>query len=523
MKTAIIYARYSSERQSEQSIDGQLRVCNDFAQRNGLKIVGTYIDRAMTGTNDHRAEFQRMLSDSDTTKEWDIVLVYALDRFGRNSIEIAINKQRLKKNGKILISATQRTSQNIDGSQNLDGIILENVMIGIAEYYSAELSQKIKRGQHESREKGNFVGGGIAYGFKVIDKKVVIEENEAGAVKLIFDQYVSGKIAREIIDMLHLKGLSHRGKPFTMNTIYHILRNTRYIGIYFHNGTMYTNTFPPFIPESTFYTVQTMLAKNKIGSHSRNTTYLLKGKLFCGNCGAKMNGESGTSSTGNVNYYYKCASRKKDRNGCRKKSVRKDDIENLVIRASKDLFSSSEQIDRIASSVFDILRKQMRDKSILNLLKDDRTQKQKALANLLKAVEEGLATSTTKNRMLELEDAIDELDRKILEEESKEDNLITKDAIVDFLSALPEKDPQFIIDTAIRKVVLFDNKIEIHYNFITPTNPSDPDGSSPEDRRDNSLSAKSSFLCVVPPNGNYPNTTITEQWVRVVFLLPPKE
>ena len=115
------------------------------------------------------------------------------------------------------------------------------------------------------------------------------------------------------------------------------------------------------------------------------------------------------------------------------------------------------------------------------------------------AVEEGLATSTTKNRMLELEDAIDELDRKILEEESKEDNLITKDAIVDFLSALPEKDPQFIIDTAIRKVVLFDNKIEIHYNFITPTNPSDPDGSSPEDRRDNSLSAKSSFLCVVPP------------------------
>ena len=130
MKSAVIYARYSSERQSEQSIEGQLRVCNEFAQRNGLRIVGTYIDRAMTGTNDHRAEFQRMLSDSDTPQEWEIVLVYALDRFGRNSVEIAINKQRLHKNGKILISATQRTSQNIDGSQNLDGIILENVMIG---------------------------------------------------------------------------------------------------------------------------------------------------------------------------------------------------------------------------------------------------------------------------------------------------------------------------------------------------------------------------------------------------------
>ena len=130
MKSAVIYARYSSERQSEQSIEGQLRVCNEFAERNGLRVVKTYIDRAMTGTNDHRAEFQQMLSDSDSPQKWEIVLVYALDRFGRNSVEIAVNKQRLHKNGKILISATQRTSQNIDGSQNLDGIILENVMIG---------------------------------------------------------------------------------------------------------------------------------------------------------------------------------------------------------------------------------------------------------------------------------------------------------------------------------------------------------------------------------------------------------
>ena len=130
MKYAVIYARYSCERQTEQSIEGQPRVCNGFVEKNDLRIVDTYIDRAMTGTNDHRPEFQRMLSDSDKPQIWDIVLVYALDRFGRNSIEVAVNKQRLKKNNKILISATQRTSMNIDGSQNLDGIILENVMIG---------------------------------------------------------------------------------------------------------------------------------------------------------------------------------------------------------------------------------------------------------------------------------------------------------------------------------------------------------------------------------------------------------
>lgn len=155
MKYAVIYARYSCERQTEQSIEGQLRICNEFAEKNDLRIVDTYIDRAMTGTNDHRPEFQRMLSDSDKPQIWDIVLVYALDRFGRNSIEVAVNKQRLKKNNKILISATQRTSMNIDGSQNLDGIILENVMIGLAEYYSAECFyghniSKQKEGEHIS-------------------------------------------------------------------------------------------------------------------------------------------------------------------------------------------------------------------------------------------------------------------------------------------------------------------------------------------------------------------------------------
>lgn len=154
MKLAVVYARYSSERQNEQSIDGQLRICNQYAQDNGLMIVDTYIDRAMTGTNDNRAAFQQMLADCEKPVPWDIVLVYAIDRFGRDSIEISVNKYKLKKKGKILISATQRTSVNIDGTKNLDGILLENVYIGLAEYYSAELSVKINRGLQENRLKG---------------------------------------------------------------------------------------------------------------------------------------------------------------------------------------------------------------------------------------------------------------------------------------------------------------------------------------------------------------------------------
>ena len=136
-KTVSIEDRYSCERQNEQSIEGQLRICEKYAEDNGLKIVESYIDRATTGTNDNRPAFQKMLSDCEKAL-WDIVLVYAIDRFGRNSIEIALNKQKLKKNHKMLISATQRTSENIDGTKNLDGILLENMYIGLAEYYSVE-------------------------------------------------------------------------------------------------------------------------------------------------------------------------------------------------------------------------------------------------------------------------------------------------------------------------------------------------------------------------------------------------
>ena len=222
MKTAVVYARYSSEKQTEQSIEGQLRVCQEFAAKNDIKIVDTYIDRATTGTNDNRAAFQKMLSDSEKNPIWDIVLVYALDRFGRNTIDIAVNKQRLQKNNVILISATQRTSVNIDGSKNLDGIILESVLTGLAEYYSVELSQKVKRGRRESREKGNYTGGRVPYGYRVENKKLVIDEERAEVVRLIFDLYISGKYVREILEELNARGIVYNGKPIYQTTLFKI-------------------------------------------------------------------------------------------------------------------------------------------------------------------------------------------------------------------------------------------------------------------------------------------------------------
>ena len=129
MKTAVIYARYSSERQTEQSIEGQLHVCNDYAKRNDLVIVGTYIDRAMTGTNDNREDFQRMLKDSDK-KSFDYVLVYKLDRFSRNKYEMAIHRKHLKDNGVKVLSAMENIPETPEG------ILLESLLEDMNQYYS---------------------------------------------------------------------------------------------------------------------------------------------------------------------------------------------------------------------------------------------------------------------------------------------------------------------------------------------------------------------------------------------------
>ena len=119
MIKGVIYARYSSDSQTEQSIEGQLRVCNQFAQNNNIEIVATYIDRAMTGTNDLRPDFQRMIKDSNK-KQWDYVLVYKLDRFSRDKYEMTIHKHTLKNNGVKIISAMENIPEGPEG------IILES-------------------------------------------------------------------------------------------------------------------------------------------------------------------------------------------------------------------------------------------------------------------------------------------------------------------------------------------------------------------------------------------------------------
>ena len=145
-----LYMRYSSDRQTEQSIEGQLRELIAYCKHHSYRVAAIYVDRAISAhaSMDKRPAFQQMLSDS-ARSSWKTVLVYKLDRFARNREDSAIARMRLRKNGCNVESAKEGISKNPEG------VILEALLEGMAEYYSLELSQKITRGMRVSAIKGN--------------------------------------------------------------------------------------------------------------------------------------------------------------------------------------------------------------------------------------------------------------------------------------------------------------------------------------------------------------------------------
>ena len=314
----VIYARFSSHSQTEQSIEGQLRVCYEYAKANGHIVIGEYIDRAQSGTSDNRSDFQRMIEDSER-HAFQGVLVYQLDRFARNRYDSAINKAKLKKNGVRVLSA----KENI--TDDASGVLIEGVLESMAEYYSVELSQKIKRGMEINAKKCLANGSNPGLGYRVNkDRTFSIDEEEAQIVREIFERYASGEVVADIIRDLNARQFkTSRGKEFNKNSISRILHNKRYIGYYLYKGTETPGGMPRIIDDDLFFRVQHLIEKNKAapGRIRGKDEYLLTTKLYCGMCNAPMTGYGGTSKSGKHYHYYMCNNAKKHK--CDKKSFRK--------------------------------------------------------------------------------------------------------------------------------------------------------------------------------------------------------
>jgi hypothetical protein len=347
----------------------------------------------------------------------------------------------------------------------------------MAEYYSVELAQKVRRGQKETRIKGNYCGGGIPYGYKVekIDgnKKYVINDEEAAIVVRIFEEYAEGKICRDIIDGLTKEGIYARdGKPFGRCAIYGILQNERYTGVYRHKTDgVFFDTFPRIVPHHLFDAVRLIAENNKLGKNSTESPYLLRGKIKCGHCGASIRGDAGTSRTGDVLRYYACANHKKVKKKCKKYSLRKDDLEKLVIEVTTKVLSNPVNMEVLVDRIMAMNEKRSETNSTLIILNKEKTEISRAIDNMVKAIEQGVVTSTTRTRLQELETQLDEIKAKIRIEDAKAQLKLTKPEILKFINKAIRKEPAAMIRLLVKKVILFDEKIEIYYNMSERNRP----------------------------------------------------
>lgn len=470
-KKAVIYARYSSHNQREESIEGQIRECTKFATANNIMIVGEYCDRAISGKTDNRAAFQRMMKDSERGI-FDTVIMYTLDRFARNRYDSATYKAKLKRNGVRVLYAKQSIP---DGPE---GIILESVLEGYAEYYSENLSRNVKRGMKENALQCKTNGGNIPLGYRRgSDDRYEIDPAAAPIVREIFDLYANGKSVTQIIKILNDKGYrTAAGREFKKTSLQTILYNKKYIGVYEFDDVVIEGGVPAIVDRELFDKVQYMLKKNKraTGRMKAHANYLLSTKLFCGECGSTMVGESGTGKQGVIYNYYKCSGRKNHR-GCNKHTEQKEWIENLVVRETINRILVPDVIEEIATKAAQILEDEYNDKSHLQALEADLKKTQSAINNIIKLVEKGVSNDDIETRLIELSSYKQDLLAQISREQMKKPIMSAEKIaywLEGFLSTGDVDDVEYqqrIIDTLVNSVYIFDDpdggrKVVITYN-----------------------------------------------------------
>lgn len=473
---AVIYARYSSHNQTEQSIEGQLRFCHKYAESCGYRIIGEYIDRAISGTSDNRPDFQRMIADAEK-KQFNYIIVWKLDRFSRNRYDSAIYKNKLKKYGVRVISATETVG---DGDES---IIMEAMLEAMAEVYSRQLGQNVKRGMRESALKGNHTGGYTPIGYKVVDNKLLIDDVTAQTVRFIFNEYASGKGKKEICSECKERGYKSRAnKDITINSITQIVNNRVYFGdATYKHGTAeeIKRECPAIISKEIWDKCQLRESTGKRLRGQRpcdDVHYLLTGKLFCGHCGERMTGDKGTSKTGKTHHYYTCYNRKR-RKGCNKKSERKDDVETYVINKTLNYVLCEKNMKYIAEGVVKAYNANFNDSEIDSLkkaLKQIDAEIDKCVTALLNTSSQTMIERINK-RSNELEQQKKDIEIDIAKMTVAARVKLTEHDVLDWLRQFCDGDPededfrQHIIDTFVNSIYLYDDKIIIYFNIKSRT------------------------------------------------------
>lgn len=503
----VIYARYSSAAQNDQSIDGQLAKCHEYAAQRGFRVVEEYCDRALSGRHaETRPEFQRMIRDA-RKRAYKYILVWKLDRFARNRYDSAIYKKELKKYDVRVLSVTEGVDE---GSES---VLLEAILEAMAEEYSRQLAQNVKRGMRQNAEKAMFTGGNIPLGYDVSDKHFVVNADEAKIIQYIHNAYAGGATQKEILSESAARGYRNKnGKPLTLDQIKRILRSDKYVGTYsFGDDIIIPNAFPAIVsPDLKAAVRQRLAACAKSPGHAKaKAEYLLQGKAFCGSCGAPLVGESGRSANGATYTYYACAAKKKQHT-CQKRNERKNALEFFVVDYICTRLLTERRIDQIAESVVAEYAKSF-DVSGLKDLERQLRDTDKELDQLVDALiktSADAALSRINERIASAEARKATLQEDLAKLKIASRAVVRKQDVVAWLRRFSDgdaRDPEFqkrVIDIFVNAIYIYDDRIVMFFNV-----------------QDSAQISYSEMLsCVGGESSDFgvlgsPNTTLSEQLI----------
>ena len=421
-----LYARFSSDNQRSESIDAQIHAMQDYCRQHNFVIVETYIDEAKSATTDRRPAFQQMIKDS-SARTFNILLVHKLDRFARNRYDSAVYKRELKKNGVTVYSVLE----NLDNSP--ESIMLEAVLEGMSEYYSQNLAREVMKGLRETAMQCKHAGGipPLGYNIDPESRKLIINEEEAESVRIIFDMYSKGYGYSAILDKLHEQGKKTKaGNEFQKNSLYSILSNPKYQGMYVYNrcsaktsvGTRNTHLYkedediifveggcPQIVDTEIYEKVQAILTEHKHtgGRANAKENYLLSGKVFCRECGRSMVGNARYSGRNKLLYVtYRCPSRKY---ACSNKEQNRDYLESFIVELIEREILNANALRRLQRAIEKHAEKAQ--KPTESHLDRERKEIDTAIQNVTDAIEAGLISDALVARLKELERRKAELSR----------------------------------------------------------------------------------------------------------------
>ena len=519
---AVIYARYSSHSQKDVSIEQQVAECMEYAEANNLEVVNTYSDRHLTGKSDKRPGFQRMMRHAEKG-QFQVIISWKSNRMARNMLQALQYEDKLSKFGIRVVYAKEEFGDNAAGRFAL------RTMMNVNQFYSENMAEDILRGLYDNAMNCKVNNGRLPYGFKKgEDDKFALDEDKASIVREIFSRVACGDAFADIARDLNERGIkTGSGGEWGKNSFHRMLKNERYIGYYIYGDVRIEGGVPQIIGKELFYSVQEHLKtkKNPQGRHRVNGDYLLTGKLYCGKCKGHMVGMSGTSRHGNLHYYYTCQTRRLDKT-CDKDNVRRDWTEEQVANAIKEYILKDDVIKWIADSVHEYGKKK-KSQSQIAILEGQLAENKRAAKNLLTAIEQGIITATTKERLLELETEQSKLSALLAVEQSSIPQVDKEDIIV-WLESFREGDitdkkyQAKLFNTFLIAVYLYDNKLKLVFNFTGKKNTVniDLDTSVIENiEKDEPLLKGSSGSPMVEHRGAYTNTDSSIYIYDGVFVL----